>query len=166
MNLGLKQGCLISPQLFNLYISDLIEEIQNLGLGIPTDKDLISVLLYADDMALLAECETDLLQMLDILHEWCSHWKLKVNVLKSQMMHFSRGPSVPMEAYFLMYSDSYMMLLCNPLSTMLPLYGVIKSLHALALFNLEHQDTTLAFGKYAPNAGVLGEMGWQLVASP
>ncbi len=60
MNVRLKQGCIISPQLFNLYINDLIEEIQNLGLGIPTDEDLISMLLYADDIALLAECETDL----------------------------------------------------------------------------------------------------------
>ncbi len=71
MNVGLKQGCLIFPQLFNLYISDLIKEIQNLGLGIPTDEDLISILLYAGDIALLAECESDLQQMLDRLHEWC-----------------------------------------------------------------------------------------------
>ncbi len=46
-----------------------MEEIQNHGLGIPTDEDLISILLYADDIALLAECETDLQQMLDKLHE-------------------------------------------------------------------------------------------------
>ncbi len=69
MNVGLKQGCLISPQLFNLYFSDLIEEIQNLGLGIATDEDLISILLYADDIALLAEYEPDLQQMLNRLHE-------------------------------------------------------------------------------------------------
>ncbi len=42
VNVGLKRGCLIPPQLFNLYISDLIEEIQNRGLGIPTYEDLIS----------------------------------------------------------------------------------------------------------------------------
>ncbi len=69
MNVGLKQGCLTSPQLFHLYISDLIKAIQNLGLVIPTDKDLISILLYADDIALLAESEADLQQMLDRLHE-------------------------------------------------------------------------------------------------
>ncbi len=59
LNVGLKQGCLISPQLFNLYI----REIQNIGLGIPTDEDLISILLYADDIALLVQCETDLQQI-------------------------------------------------------------------------------------------------------
>ncbi len=58
-----------------------------------------------------------------------------------------------------------MMLLCNRLSTMVPLYGVIRSSLALALFNIEHHDTTyLGLGKYARNARVLGEMGWQLLA--
>ncbi len=105
VNVGLKRGWLISPQLFNLYISDLIEEIQNLGLGIPTDEDLISILLYADDIALLAECESDLQQMLDRLHEWCSNWKLQVNVLKSQVMHFRRGPSVPRSLFKFMCGE-------------------------------------------------------------
>ncbi len=100
------KGCLISPQLFNLYISDLIEEIQNLDLGIPTDEDLISILLYADDIALLAECETYLQQMLDRLHEWCSQWKLKVNVLKSQVMHFRRGSSVPRSLFKFMCGNN------------------------------------------------------------
>ncbi len=106
VNVGLKQGCLISPQLFNLYMSDLIEEIQNLGLGIPTDADLISMLLYADDIALLSECESDLQQMLDRLHEWCSRWKLKVNVLKSQVMHFRREPSVPRSLFKFMCGNN------------------------------------------------------------
>ncbi len=33
VNVGLKQGCIISPWLFNLYISDYNEEIENLVLG-------------------------------------------------------------------------------------------------------------------------------------
>ncbi len=94
VSVGLIQGCHITLQLFNLYISDLIEEIQNHGLRIPTDEDLIGMLLYADDIALLAKCETDLQKMLDRLHEWYSHWKLKVNVLKTQVMLFRRVPSV------------------------------------------------------------------------
>ncbi len=106
VNVGLKQGCLISPQLFNLYISDLIEEIQNLCLRMPTDEDLISILLYTDDIALLAECETDLQQMLDRLHEWCSRWKLKVNVLKSQVMLFRRGTSVPRSLFKFMCANN------------------------------------------------------------
>ncbi len=60
MNVGLKQGCIISPQLFNLYISDLLDEIKNIGLRMPTDEHLISVLLYVEDIDLLVKCEIDL----------------------------------------------------------------------------------------------------------
>ncbi len=60
VNVGLKQGCIISPQLFNLYISDLLDEIKNIGMRMPTDEHLISVLLYVEDIDLLVKCEIDL----------------------------------------------------------------------------------------------------------
>ncbi len=220
MNVGLKQGCLISPQLFNSYISDLIEEIQNLVLGIPTDEDLISILFYADDMALLAECETDLQQMLDSLHEWCSRWKLKLNVLKSQVMHFRKGPRVPRSLFkfmcgnnqlqvvdkyrylgliyteFLSYDDMAKFLAqsatralglviakCKvhggvPFNVFTPLYDALvqpiinygasvwgnKEFTCISTIQHIASRYYLVLGKYTPNAGVLGEMGWQLPA--
>ncbi len=77
-------------------------------MGIATDKDLISILLYADDIALLAESEADLQQMQDRLHEWCSCLKLKVNVLKTQVMHFRRGPSVPRSLFTFMCGNDHL----------------------------------------------------------
>jgi hypothetical protein len=95
VSVGLKQGCLISPLLFNLYINDLVAEINSLNCGIPVDDEFISLLLYADDIALLAPCEDYLQRMLDRLHEWCLQWRLVVNIEKSQVVHFRRGPSMP-----------------------------------------------------------------------
>ncbi len=51
------------------------------GWGIPTDEDLISILLYTYDIDLLAEIEIDLQQILDRLDNWCSCLKLKVECL-------------------------------------------------------------------------------------
>ena len=95
VSVGLKQGCLISPLLFNLYIDDLVAEIKNLSCGVPVDNELVSLLLYADDIALLASCEDDLQKMLDCLDAWCKKWTLLVNPDKSQVVHFRRGPSTP-----------------------------------------------------------------------
>jgi hypothetical protein len=94
VDIGLKQGCLISPILFNLYINDLAVELKDAECGIAAGGEMLSVLLYADDLVLLSSTEQGLQQQLDVLHSWCERWKLTVNVEKSKVMHFRRGPSV------------------------------------------------------------------------
>ena len=49
------------------------------------------VLLYADDTVILAETADDLQMALNALHEYCSKWDLKVNILKTNIIIFSRG---------------------------------------------------------------------------
>ena len=62
--------------------------------GIKVDDELVSIFLYADDIALVAPDENSLQRMLDCLYNWCSEWKLLVNPEKSQVIHFRWGPSV------------------------------------------------------------------------
>ena len=69
VSVGLQQGCLISPLLFNLYVDDLVAEIKNLSCEVPVDNEFVSLLLYADDIALLASCEDDLQKLPDCLDE-------------------------------------------------------------------------------------------------
>ena len=85
---GLKQGCSLSPVLFNLYINDLVLKINALGKGIKIDDESVSILLYADDVVLLAENETDLKSMLNVLDDWCNTNKLSINPSKSNIVHF------------------------------------------------------------------------------
>ncbi len=40
--------------LFNLYIDDIISEIKDLNCGMHTEDEIISILLYADDIGLIA----------------------------------------------------------------------------------------------------------------
>ena len=49
---GLKQGCCLSPILFNLYINDMVNSITSLGIGVNIWDDNVSVLLYADDLVI------------------------------------------------------------------------------------------------------------------
>ena len=70
--LGVKQGDTISPTLFSIFINDLAAEIKASNLGITLDNNLsLSILLYADDIILLAESEQKLQGMLDIVCDWC-----------------------------------------------------------------------------------------------
>ncbi len=76
-------------------MDDLISEIKDLICGVYMEDEIISILLYADDIALVATNEVDLQKMLDKLSEWCLHLKLIVNGDKTQIVHFRKGPSVP-----------------------------------------------------------------------
>ena len=87
---GVKQGCLLSPALFSIYINDLILEINGLGLGIQCDSRMISTLVYADDIILLAEKELDLQKLLDVVQTWCSKWGISINTQKSNVIHFRK----------------------------------------------------------------------------
>ena len=63
---GLRQGCNVSHLLFNLFINDLALQIKALGKGVLVDDQLISILLYADDVDLIADNADDLQCMLMI----------------------------------------------------------------------------------------------------
>ena len=55
-DLGLCQGCVLSPLLFSLFIKDLDEEIQSVNTkGCKLFDTYIHTLLYADDRIILAE---------------------------------------------------------------------------------------------------------------
>ena len=61
--------------------------------GVKIDDTVVSILLYADDVVLIAESEADLQAMLDTLGAWCKNNLLSINVAKSNIVHF-RKPSV------------------------------------------------------------------------
>ena len=91
---GLKQGCSLSPMLFNLYLNVLAVKLKSLGCGIDIDGEVVPIILYADDIVLLAENEQDLQQLLNVLNEWCKEWDMVTNLEKSNVAHF-RNSSVP-----------------------------------------------------------------------
>ncbi len=85
---GVRQGDPLSPTLFALYINDLVTEIKNLNIGVKIDDMDVSALLYADDIVLCAESESDLCKMLDVVNTYCEKWRLNVNYEKSKTVHF------------------------------------------------------------------------------
>ena len=83
VNMGVKQGCVLSPALFSIYVNDLATEIKNLHCGVYFDDIGISILLYADDIALIASNEVDLQRMLNVLSEWSNKWRISINEKKT-----------------------------------------------------------------------------------
>ena len=88
---GLKQGCLISPTAFSLYLNDLADQ---LPCGVVVGGVKISMLAYADDLVLLATTPAELQRNINALKMYCDKWNLIVNLLKSKCMIFRRGGPV------------------------------------------------------------------------
>ena len=87
---GVKQGDIISPILFSLYLNDLATGIKDLNLGIDINGYNCSILLYADDIVLISPDEKSLQKMLDYVRKWCTRWRMAVNSSKTQVVHFRR----------------------------------------------------------------------------
>ncbi|XP_053374736.1 uncharacterized protein LOC128547066 [Mercenaria mercenaria] len=49
------------------------------------------MLLYADDIVLVANSAENLQAMLNKMHEWCKPWRVLINCEKSKVMHFRKG---------------------------------------------------------------------------
>ena len=51
---GVRQGGILSPIFYCIYVDELVEILKALGIGCYLREVFLSILLYADDMALLA----------------------------------------------------------------------------------------------------------------
>ena len=90
---GVRQGCPLSPLLFNLFINDIFKFIDDntkqaveLELNSP-----INVLMYADDLVIFAHSEKQLQSHMTLLSEFCVKWNLQINIKKTKTMVFNRG---------------------------------------------------------------------------
>ena len=99
VNLGLKQGCLLSTT-FNIYINDLSALLELSNKEILIDGKRITHLLYADDLILMGDSESDLQYLLDILATWCRTNNMAINCNKTKIMHFRNNSAKRIEFCF------------------------------------------------------------------
>jgi hypothetical protein len=90
---GVRQGCCVSPLLFNLYSEYITQEALE-GLGdFKVGGQIICTARYADDLVLLAKEETILQSMINKLIEVGRGYGMDINVEKTKTMRISRQPT-------------------------------------------------------------------------
>ena len=101
--MGLKQGCLISPAIFLLFIKELAKEINNSDLkGIQLFPDLVQVLtlLLADDVSLISDTVVGLQRLLNKLYSFCLSTGLIVNISKPKILVCKKGGNLSSKEMF------------------------------------------------------------------
>ena len=85
-----KQGDTLSPLLFNIFINGIVERVNSKGAGARIGDENVAILLFADDMVLMAESEEELKELIAGVEEYCKEWHLEVNVDKTKVMVTSK----------------------------------------------------------------------------
>ena len=133
---GVRQGCPLSPTLFNIMIDVLAKKTQGIG-GVPFDRENrqasedLQHLLFADDAVFFTETAEELQELIDCINKECQLWGLTINAGKSATMIVappSRNPDddpAPGESFVLKKSGRH------DEDTLLPMADVYEYLGVL-----------------------------------
>ena len=87
---GVRQGCPLSPLLFNLFINGIVNCVNKYN---PTPLKLdqnSSCLLYADDLVIFSSSREGLQKSIDAASNFFAKWNLSINYDKAECMAFNK----------------------------------------------------------------------------
>ena len=88
MTNGARQGGILSPYLFSIYVDDLSEQLNECKTGCKFNDLLVNHLMYADDLVILSPSAVGLSMLLKACEKFGVHHDVKFNAKKSVVMIF------------------------------------------------------------------------------
>ncbi len=104
---GVKQGSVISPLFFTLYVDELIDRLEHSGYGCKIGTRYYGILVYADDIFLLSPTAYGLQKMLNICNDFAHSKGLHFNAKKTQciLFHQKHCDNIPSEIRLTLNGD-------------------------------------------------------------
>lgn len=85
---GVRQGGVLSPLLFTVYVDDLLVKLKRNGIGCHIGHQFLGALGYADDIILLYPSVAGLKKMIKICEDYAEEHKILFNGSKSKYLIF------------------------------------------------------------------------------
>ena len=89
--LGVAQGGVLSPLLYDIFIDGLLRSVEQSGVGAIIAGRQIGVLAYADDLVLVARSKHETDQLMDIVLDYARKWRFSFNADKCAVIINSNG---------------------------------------------------------------------------
>lgn len=86
VKVGVRQGCLLSPNLFNIFLDFVMDEIQSIPIDFHLHERLSCDIRYADDTTLIALIFEHLQLSTNELEAACQKWGMKINTGKTKII--------------------------------------------------------------------------------
>jgi hypothetical protein len=87
---GVKQGGVLSGNLFNFFINDLIELCCNANIGATFIEIIVCILVFCDDICLLSDSIDELQTLLKFCEEFAITWGIEFNLEKCKYIIFGK----------------------------------------------------------------------------
>ena len=105
---GVRQGGILSPYFFTVYINDILEKLSLEKVGCRFGLEMSNVLAYADDIVLLSPSLKGLQYLIDIFKDQVLKLRLNINTRKTVCMKFFKSSKPFLNDRLINHNDIYL----------------------------------------------------------